>query len=347
MLKKGVYKLILSSSVVSTGFAYNLQVMNSDLTLEGGISTGYFYPTNSISNSDKFIISDLLFRIISNPNNSPISLNISLGDINTPTVFDVPENYYPEIKAHNGTIIFNFPVKIELGLLEPVEGFESTHTFENPNVLTGAVASIEPYNAYGVRGTYNWNSLEFYYGFYGKRLDETEYCYEDLCRGDSWEVGVSGSVNGTEFLISYYDLNHFYNIVGINVSRDFGSLELATHLVYIFWDKTAKDYIRENFNSELDKSALGIAFYIIPKFNKFEFPLRLEYISQGKSQIFSDSIEANKIYSFSLTPTYEATEKSYLRAEITYTKADKTFENKEGKLKDNRIYIAVELGYLF
>lgn len=321
--------------------------MNTDLTLEGGISAGYFYPTNSVSNSDKFILSDLLFRIVSSSKNSPISLNVSIGDTNTPTVFDIPENYYPEIKAHNGTIIFNFPVRLELGLLEPVEGFESTHTFENPNILTGAVASIEPYNAYGIRGTYSFNNFEIYYGFYGKRLDETEYCYEDFCRGDSWEIGVSGNINNVEFLISYYDLSHFYNILGINISKDFGKLELASHIVYAFWDKTAKDYIRKNFNSQLDKSALGLAFYIIPKFNKFELPLRLEYISQGKSQIFSDSLDANNIYSFSITPTYKATDKSYLRAEITYTKSNKTFENKNGDLKDSRTYLAVELGYLF
>jgi hypothetical protein len=48
----------------------------------------------------------------------------------------------------------------------PIRGFENTYTYNNKNILLGAIASQQPYNAYGARASYDISSISLWGGYY-------------------------------------------------------------------------------------------------------------------------------------------------------------------------------------
>ena len=91
------------------------------------------------------------------------------------------------------------------------------------------------------------------------------------------------------------------------------------------------------------RSSIGGAFYICPSFGRFSIPLRLEYIDQNKSQIFIES-PTKYIYTVTVSPTWHFNKKTYIRAETAYVRADEGFADKDGRIRDNRVNLAIEAG---
>ena len=206
--------------------------------------------------------------------------------------------------------------------------------------MLGALASQQPYNAYGARLGYDTNGFHWRAGYYKNRLDQSEYNDNGSMLGDSWEIGVSGSVSDNKFSIYHYHLDARRNLTGLVVERMLGNVCLAVNVDYWNWDMKLKSYYGS-------KSAVGAAFYIDPSFGPLSIPVRLEYVDQEESRIYTGNVEAKHIYTATFSPTYQFCDHAYVRVESAYVKAEQAFSDTDGDGKNHRISLAAEVGYLF
>ena len=352
MMKKLMLILV---SVIFVGFSAPRPGMSQDTStveiikeVSGGLSAGYFYASNvgpSAAN-DNFVLSNLLVELLAEPKEKPISFVAAFGGTVTPSVFDPPEETAPDLGIEYASLCIE-PIEnlcIETGLLQPSAGYEDTYTFNNRNMTVGAVASQQPYNALGAGASYSIKDVEIYAATYKARLDKEEYCTEvngtSLSPTDSWEAGIGGSFAGTDLSIYHYNLNSLRNLTGFVVERTVDNTYLALNMDYWRWNHAVGAYFKDN-------CALATAVYVSPRFGAVSIPVRLEYINQGKSKIYLDSEDAEDIYVFTITPTYNFSENAYIRAEASYVEGDKGFEDDQGNTEDSRTYFSMELGFKF
>ncbi len=323
-----------------------------DVKLNLGASAGYFYANHSgyDTKNDKFIVSNFLVELNYEPKDLPVSFSGAYGGTATPSLFDAPQDADSQPTFDIEYADFSVkPLKfftLEMGLLCPVAGYEDTYTFNNKNITVGALASQQPYNAYGARATVSVKGLfDVYAGYYENRKDDDEYAIElpsgKIVRADdSWEAGITGSFWDTDYTLYYYNLNNMKKLAGFVLEKTVKNVYLALNVDYWDWnDKWEKVFG--------DDSSIGGALYISPKFKNFEFPLRIEYINQGDSRIYVDSTDADDIFAITLTPTYHFSDNAYFRIEGSYINADNSFEDDSGHLKDYRYYLSAEMGIKF
>jgi hypothetical protein len=316
-----------------------LQSALTGIEVTGGISAGYFYASNpgKDTSDDAFLLSNFLVEISSSNENLPVGFVGAFGETSTPSILDPPENN-TDFEIEYASLVLRpvDEVSLELGLLEPNAGFENTYTFNNKNVILGAVASQQPYNAYGARVGYEMNGLSLWGGYYKERLDEEEYNSPDY----AWEVGLSGSILENALTLYHYNIKGQRNLSGAIIERSIRNVEIAFNIDYWSWDSRMK-------NLYGSASSMGGAFYICPNFGNLSVPTRFEYINQDKSQVYLESLNAKHIYAATVSPTWYFDENTYIRAESAYVKADGAFADEQGKTRDNRINLAIELGFLF
>ncbi|MBN1628110.1 MAG: outer membrane beta-barrel protein [Deltaproteobacteria bacterium] len=343
-----VHILLLTFFFVISGLAFaegvpqidnkTLQSALSTVKVSGGASAGYFYASNTgeDADDDAFLLSNFMVEASSTGEDIPIGFAGAFGETSTPSVLGTPVNN-DDFKIEYASLSLK-PVKemeIEMGLLQPNSGFENTYTFNNNNVILGAVASQQPYNAYGARGGYKAGGISLWGGYYKQRLDEEEYNSPAY----AWEAGISGSIADNDFSIYNYHIYGQRNLLGAVIERSMDNIDLAFNVDYWTWDSD----VNERYGSE---SSIGAAFYICPSFGSFSIPLRLEYIDQDKSGIYIESSGTKQIYAATVSPTWHYNDNAYVRAESAYTQADGAFLN-DGQAEDNRINLAIELGFLF
>jgi hypothetical protein len=315
------------------------QTLLSGLKLSGGISAGYFFASNPgvDASGNEFLLSNFLVEISSKDDTQPIGFTGAFGQTSTPSLLGTPEkNEDFDIEYASLSLKPLQNMGIEMGLLQPNSGFECTYTFNNKNVILGALASQQPYNAYGVRVSYDVSGVSLWGGYYKNRLDDEEYSSPDY----AWEIGLCGSIADNDFSIYNYHIEGQRNLLGAVLERTIKNIDLAFNIDYWTWDDKVKDLYGS-------RSSIGGAVYISPNFGNFSLPVRLEYINQKASEIYIESAGVKKIYATTISPTWHFTDKSYIRAESAYVKADGAFADKNGNIRDNRTNIAIELGYLF
>jgi hypothetical protein len=316
-----------------------LQSALSAIKEGGGISAGYFYASNPGEDTsvDAFLLSNFLIEISSADEDTPVGFIGAFGETSTPSILGTPENN-TELKIEYAALTIK-PVKalgLEMGLLQPNAGFENTYTFNNKNVILGAIASMQPYNAYGARIGYDVSGISLWGGYYKDRLDDEEYNSPD----HAWEVGFSGSIVGNDFSVYDYNIAGQRNLLGAVIERSIEGVDMAFNIDYWTWD----DRVKDMYGS---RSSIGAAIYICPNFGELSIPVRLEYIDQKKSQIYIESPDVKKIYAATISPTWHFNENIYVRAESAYVKADGGFADNTGNTKNSRISLAVELGFMF
>jgi len=321
-----------------------LQSALSGLQLSGGISAGSFYASNpgkDISDNE-FLLSNFLVELSSTDANLPVGFVGAFGETSTPSLLSTPENNTTfDIEYASLTVKPFSDMHLEVGLLQPNAGFENTYTFNNINVMLGALASQQPYNAYGARLAYDVNGLHLCAGYYKKRLDDTdEYNDNGSTPGDSWEIRAGGSVFDNKFSVYHYHIEGHRNLTGAVVERTIKNVCLAVNIDY--WNRD--EGMRSFYESQ---SAIGGAFYVTPRFGHFSIPVRLEYIDQGESRIFINNVDSKRIYTATISPTYTFCENAYVRIESAYVYADNAFADKNGNSKNNRVCLTAEVGYLF
>jgi len=328
--------------VNSEGETNSLTSILPGLEISGGISAGSFYaskPGRAVSDNN-FLLSNFLVEI-SSSDKSPISFSGAVGETSTPSLLDAPENNTGfDIEYASVFVRPAVGIGLEAGLLTPIAGYEDTYTYNNANIVTGVMASQQPYNAYGARFSYSTGAIGMYAGYYKTRLDDEEYCADDSCPDDSWEAGISASAGGFDCTLYNYRLNGLKNLTGLVVEKTIENVYLALNVDYWRWDRDMDVFYGR-------RSSTACAVYVSPTFEKFSFPLRLEYIDQGSSKIYTDDTKARRIYAATLTPTYHFTENSYFRMEGSYINADGAFADQRGTVENSRVYLAVEAGFIF
>ena len=317
------------------------------LSISAGASGGAIVANNVGENLKrnylgKFVVTNLLFDLTLQNEKVPLSLNIGLGGTGTPSILDNPEDILPPFDIEYADFTYS-PVKhftLEFGLLAPSAGYEDTYTFNNKNITVGIIASQQPYNASGIRGNFSAGNFQIFSGFYRERLDSEEYCVGTLCPSSSYEFGIAGEMVGIEFTLYHYHINNLRNLTGIVVEKDLGSTYLALNADYWKWSK--------KISEKKSASSVGVAFYLSKKIgDNFELPVRLEYISQGKSGIYIESEDVSAIFGATLTPTYNFSEKFYMRCEGAYVYAAKGFLDNKGNIKNDKMEISFESGVRF
>ena len=330
------------SSVGEKGNGTSIQTVQSILSsikLGGGISSGYFYTSNpgEDGDDDAFLLSNLLVELSSVDNPGPVGFSTAFGESSTPSILGTPENNTDfKIEYASVNIAPISGMALEMGLLQPNAGYESTYTYNNKNITLGAVASQQPYNAYGARISYDAGGITMWGGYYKDRLDDEEYNSPDY----AWEAGVKTSIAGNDISLYDYHIHGQRNLLGMVVERTIDNLDLALNIDYWTWDDRIKSLYK-------DKSSMGGALYICPNIGRLSLPVRLEYIKQDGSRIYIDCGNTKKIYSATFSPTWHFNENAYVRAESAYISADHGFVNSDGIVKDGRTNIAIEAGFIF
>ena len=317
----------------------SLQSVLQTIVITGGISAGYFYSSNpgeDISD-DAFLLSNLLVEISSADEDIPLGFVGAFGETSTPSVLDTPENNTDfKIEYASMTLKPVDNLSLEAGLLQPNAGFENTYTFNNKNVILGAVASQQPYNAYGARITYDVNEFSLWGGYFKERLDDEEYNSPD----HAWEIGLSTQILENTLSLYHYNIRGQRNLTGAVVERTMDNIELALNIDYWRWNNPMKALYGST-------SSIGGAFYICPNYGNLSIPLRLEYINQKNSEIYIENPNTEHIYTLTVSPTWHFTKKAYIRVESGYVKADEAFADADGPIEDDRINLAIELGCTF
>jgi hypothetical protein len=321
-----------------------LQSVIAGLDITGGISAGYFYTSNAgqdTSESD-FLLSNVLVEISRQDKTAPLGFSAAFGETSTPSLLCTPENTNSvDIEYASLTLAPVTGLSLEAGLLQPNAGYENTYTYDNNNTFLGALASQQPYNAYGARLGYEFDGLQLCAGYFKSRLDDKEYVTDESEPNESWELGVSAELFDTKLSLYHYNLESLRNLTGMVVEHTIHDIDIGFNLDYWVWDGSMK-------SAHDSDSSIGAAVYIVPKFGQhFSIPVRLEYIDQGKSGIYLDSVKATQIYAVTLSPTYHFCENAFIRADFGYVKADDGFADNDGDEKSDRICLAAEMGYVF
>lgn len=313
------------------------------LHLAGGISAGEFSASNPgpATSGNETLLSNFLFELSSGNNGRPIGFTAAVGETSTPSLLS-PPGTTADLDLEYGSLSWKPrpDMTIEAGLLKPDAGFEDAYTYNNANVILGALASQQPFNAYGIKLQYTAGGLHLEAAYYGKRLDDTEYTVNGTAADHAWESGIGTTIKDVSYRLYHYHIAGYRSLTGAVIEHTYKNVPLAVNIDWWRWDSALADQHGR-------RSAVGGAFYAVPGFGKFSLPVRLEYIDQGSSGIYVENPEAARIYTATLSPTYRFTKESYLRFETAFVRASHGFADKDGKTKDKRVYLAMELGYVF
>jgi hypothetical protein len=330
-----------------------------DISITGGLSGGYFAGNNEGEGGkkDNFVLTNLLIDITSEIKDGMFGFNLGLGGVTTPSVLGSPDDTLPDFRIEYASINLK-PIKslqglsFRGGLLQPNSGYEATYTFNNRNITVGALASQQPYNAMGARAEYDFSEdFRIWSSIFKHRLARDEYETEygngqsnvltkNVQDSYSWEAGMCDNIGGVGLSLYHYHLTDLRYLTGISAEYTINNVYMALNADYWRWSSQMQPYFD-------DDSSIGVALYLAPSFGKFMFPLRLEYIDQGKSEIYLPSPAAESIYAATLTPTYNFTDNVLIRTEGSYVHADNGFSDGSGRPKDNKFLFSTEVVFKF
>jgi len=276
-------------------------------------------------------------------------------------------------------------LSLDAGLLWTNFG-EKPVTILNPHITRGVLFTANPVLLKGARGTYDAGVAKVYVGagkagdyqLMGpvyKKVVENSYSHyiEAGITSNLKQFGLSVDVG-----LHTYNENGNRDIYALTVGGDLGTVpRLGTVSLGLEVDYfKADDSLEKKWNNGKSSSnAWGAALYAnVKPAVGVQIPVRIEY-ADNKDTILIPTIAAaglvkplvggapsdnysaaKKVWTFTITPTYNPTKNTFLRAEISYAKASgdatdgKTgylFINDKGEAKTSRTTGAVELGFLF
>ncbi|WP_029521813.1 outer membrane beta-barrel protein [Persephonella sp. KM09-Lau-8] len=324
---------LVAAGLLAAGAAQagTLTVANSDIEMTGGVTAGYFYATNiGNTNNDYFRVPNFAIDLTSKVN-SVIGFTASFGRTEQATILDPKAGDNAEFGVDYAWVSIR-PLEgltVDAGLLTTNIGYELYHTYDNKNYIFGLVWNAQPVTYPGARVTYSvMDGIDVY----------AEYNQDGR---DAFALGSLGSIAGFNYAISYYDYAASKNLVDVVLSTEVAGIELGTNIDYQWLDDSAK-------TPGNDDSAYGIALYASAKVDVFEIPVRIEYVNDGTSGIYS--VAGDDAWTFTITPTWKPTKNTFLRAEFSYISTDKKgFPDDDGNddKKDNRTVMGVEAGFVF
>jgi hypothetical protein len=330
--------LILGVPVAQSGEKKFPVKSSVELDLYGAFSGGHTSVTNP--DGDSFILTNLVLGVSAKDTGAfDVILDSALGGLSMPTLWDgglVPPKSFNFSNNSFGatgigllwaymTLNSEGMISLDVGLLPTNVGYEVANTYANPNITLGTVWFAQPIIYPAARINVSFGAINLY----------AEYNQDG--GADNFAFGSLGEIGPVSYAISYFDYENDRNIIDVVGSTSIGSIDLGVNFDYQMLDSAAPGQ---------DQSAFGVAFYFIPNFGSLKLPVRFEYFSEGSTGIYTGAKSiANTGYSLTVTPTFQISKNSYIRAEAAYLQTqEKVFAN---NTQNNRTVIALEAGFTF
>ncbi len=374
---------LLAFSAANAG---TITVANSDLTLYGAVSAGFETQDKELAvngnalsqTTDTFRLYNVIIGLMKETNpNSPIGFNVAFGQFEVPTVLTSSDGVNGASLIKLGQTNQNFKPWLAEVSIVPIDGFklsggilwskygEKPVTFLNPHISRGLMfVFFDPVVYTGARAEYTLNlpglgKVGVYAGYNQanglKNVDAIlgGYYPNIPSSKDAYELGITGDINlgaKIKYGLHYYDEAGGRNIWTLCLKSDFGIVKGGIQYSY-----TSKDDIIKKNDGNTSNSywGIGVNFNISlldAAIANVEFPMRIEYVKLDWDGTDNDT-DKDKIWSFTITPTWKPTKNTFLRAEYTYTKSDSKMFVDTGKANpstdDTRSTYAIEAGFLF
>lgn len=268
-------------------------------------------------------------------------------------------------------------------------------TILNPHITRGVLFTANPVLLTGARGTYDAGVAKVYVGA-GKAgnyqlmgpvykdgiVNLNGYTFKNKY-SNYIEAGVTSNLKQfglpVDVGLHTYNENGNRDIYALTVGGDLGIVSLGLEVDYFkaddglkkAWNKFLTDVIGSSYSASSNAWGAALCANVKPVAG-VQVPVRIEY-ADNKDTILIPTIAAatlvkpnnsgtttyaaaKKVWTFTITPTYNPTKNTFLRAEISYAKASGNafngtsgylFVNDKGEAKTSRTTGAVELGFLF
>lgn len=325
--------LIAGLASAPTVMAGSLTVANSNLSLAGGLSgAGLYSDATGTSNDTDAVVTDFLVELSSQAPVKGIGFIAGYGELLQPTVLNNVGMTAPASSSlQYGSVIVkpSDALSFEVGKLATKIGYEVANTYANPHVLLGALWSAQPVYYAGARANYTVGGVTVF-------AEVNEDASSGATHG--YVVGASGAAAGVNYSLSYYDAKDARDILDLIVSGEVAGMTVAANLDYHKLEQAPAP--------GADDTALGLGVYVIPKFGDVSVPLRLEYLDDGTSGIYAGGVD--KGYTVTITPTYNFSANTFVRAEVAYVSADNNvFTDHLGNPTDSKTSVALQAGFKF
>ncbi|MBX0312842.1 MAG: porin [Sulfurihydrogenibium sp.] len=267
---------------------------------------------------------------------------------------------------------------LDAGLLWTNFG-ERPVTILNPHITRGVLFTANPVLLTGARATYDAGVAKVYVGA-GKagKYQLMGPVYKDIL-GSPYsnyiEAGVTSNLKQfglpVDVGLHTYNENGNRDIYALTVGGDLRIVSLGLEVDYF----KADDGLKKKQGDGTSSNAWGAALCAnVKPVAGVQVPVRIEYADNKNTDLIpaiaaaglvkplvdglpSDKYSAaKKVWTFTITPTYNPTKNTFLRAEVSYAKASGSvdagksgylFVNDKGEAKTSRTTGAIELGFLF
>jgi len=368
-MNKKLIALAVAGAIASplAAQAGTLTTANMDITLSGGATGGYSY--NSDTGRDKFIVDDALIDLSSEAMTGGMGVTLGIGTLTGNSLAGASN--LGVIGASSGTsststtsVQYGYvtvkptnELTVDAGKIATNVGYEVVPSYANGNILRGMVWNAQPTYYTGARGTYSMGGMSFYVEANKDAVVSSSITNSTNAAGGA--IGASGSFGGVDASFSYFSDTNEKNIYDFIFSTNVGGIDLAANIDFQQLAKAQKKVAyNPNWVIGQDDNAYGVALYAtVPLSGNWSLPIRFEYVDDGTSGIYgfqyknptTSKLEANKATSLSVTPTYNFSSSTFVRAELAYVSTDKksTFVDDKGVLTDSNIVVGAQGGVLF
>ena len=388
-MKKVVGLAAAGLLAVSAANAGQITVANTDITLFGGVSASYNAQNNDHAlrggnfSKDSFSLNNVIVGLTKPAQDGGIGFTAAFGSFEAPTVVassDVVNGKHVPLPGGVTNLVGygstrDFKPWLAFVTYKPIAGLtldagllwtnfgERPVTILNPHITRGVLFTANPVLLTGARGTYDAGVAKVYVGagkageyqlmgpVYTKVLNNHYSNYI--------EAGITSNLKQfglpVDVGLHTYNENGNRDIYAATVGGDLGIVSLGLEVDYFKADDGLKKIVGTNHSSNAWGAALCAN---VKPVAGVQVPVRIEY-ADNKDTILIPTIaagNAKKVWTFTITPTYNPTKNTFLRAEVSYAKSSGAlragqdawlFNDSNGNHKTSRTTSAVELGFLF
>ena len=341
------------AGAVATPFAAqagSLNVANQDITMSGGLTGAYLYQTDT--KKDAFVVQDALLDFASEAKAGGMGFDLGVGTLAGNSLLS-PMNVIGNggnvgVQYGYVTVMPTDSIKVDAGILATNIGYEVVPSYGNASILHGFVWNGEPAYYTGARATYSTGNMSVY-------AEANKNASSAGTPGSG--IGASGSFGGANVALNFMSFAEAQtgpgSIVDIIASTKAGNVTLAANIDYL----AKSDRAKKAAAAGIDDNAFGVALYAsMPMGDKAELPIRLEYINDGTSNLYGlnpggapAGIVSKTAYTFTISPTYNFTNATFVRAELAYVSTDKKtlYVDDKGALTDTNMTVGFQGGVRF
>jgi hypothetical protein len=392
-MKKVASLAVAGLLAVSAANAGQITVANTDITMFGGVSASYNAQNNdhAIANhtpGDSFSVNNVIVGLTKPAQDGGIGFTAAFGSFEVPTVVAsskaindkdlIGYGKTTDFKPWLGYVTYK-PVAgltVDAGLLWTNFG-EKPLTILDPHISRGVLFTANPVLLEGTRATYDAGIAKAYVGT-GKAGKDQLFgsCYKKLDNYTNYiEAGVSSNLKQFTGLpidigLHTYNENGNRDIYALTVGGDLGIVSAGLETDYFKADNGLKNDWNAKTGKTTSSSAWATSLYAnVKPIAGVQIPVRIEYADNKDTALLpviaaagdtayngKEYDAAKKVWTFTITPTYNPTKNTFLRTEISYAKASGSvdagksgylFINDKGEPKTSKTAGAVELGFLF